>query len=267
MLITSRRLEEVFVNDLAGELGLPGRSRLQKFFNRGQDAYQKIEQNFKDSKGNYFEGLRKNNGNKEWALHKLEAAFLLNIDNNEQIPNSKILSDLDPEKSKIYLLGHGSPGTNELSGGTLHADFLSENRLDVKEIVKQLARGGLGKSFVDIRSISCSGADALYSGNLFDKDALIDATYDPVGKKKPFGEHLADEFGKEGFGNVKVKAYHGLGLMYADSINGGSKYQHNRIPKMTDAKGNIIYDPKQYVRSSDVAEIFKPGVYVDGLLQ
>ncbi|ACQ67849.1 hypothetical protein BJP41_03835 [Candidatus Williamhamiltonella defendens] len=59
--------------------------------------------------------------------------------------------------------------------------------------------------------LSCSGADR-ETETSFDKKALL-ANSKTLDGKSPLGQNMANVFAREGVSNVRVQAYHGVGIM------------------------------------------------------
>ncbi|WP_199914859.1 OspB [Pseudovibrio sp. Alg231-02] len=172
-----------------------------------------------------------------------------NIISNEK---TGILGTLKNGENKIYVLGHGANGSNEISSKRSASEEGYET-VSSKGLAEQLSKGGLDKSFTDIRVESCYSADAT-APESFDPEELklssepgfIDAPEDPEldgTKVFPFAQSLANELKSAGFESPEVAGYHGAGKAYSDDTH---RYQ------------TLHTDDAPVARSSDVRQIFIP---------
>ena len=113
------------------------------------------------------------------------------------------LAGLDPEKSKLYLWGHGLAGDNRLTHET--------ETFTTNQLVTFLIESGLRTDFKDVRSLSCYGADAV-TPNSF-------AFEEVSGVQHSFGQALLNSFRDRGFPDVVVSAYHGLVIREEIGVN------------------------------------------------
>ncbi|AEV39555.1 OspB [Pseudovibrio sp. FO-BEG1] len=166
--------------------------------------------------------------------------------------NTGILGTLKSSENKLYVLGHGSSGSNEISSKR----SASEEGYEIvssRDLAEQLSKGGLDKSFSDIRVASCFSADTTKPES-FDPAELklaaepgyIDAPEDPEldgTKVVPFAQSLANDLKEVGFEKVEVAGYHGTSTAISDDTH---RYQ------------TLHTDDAPVARSSEVRELFLP---------
>lgn len=170
------------------------------------------------------------------------------------ISNEKtgILGTLKNGESKIYVLGHGAYGSNEISSKRSASEEGYET-VSSKDLAEQLSKGGLDKSFTDIRVESCFSADATEPESfepeelkLASEPGYIDAPEYPEldgTKVFPFAQSLANDLKSAGFENPEVAGYHGAGKAYSDD-----PHRHQTLHT----------DDAPVARSSEVRELFLP---------
>lgn len=141
---------------------------------------------------------------------------------------------------KIYIIGHSSAGSSKLSsksGSTKSIDKVSQ---DLKSIIEQATLP------IDVRLLACSGADR-ETATSFDKETLL-ANSKILDGKSPLGQYMANAFAREGVSNVRVQAYHGLGIMQ------GNTYYH----KSRTLKKDILNQVLKIERARDYRRDFFP---------
>lgn len=172
----------------------------------------------------------------------------LSVISNTATPSSSELSKLNPEASKLYILGHGLAGSKGF--------FADENgeagALTAEQVVEQLLSGGLNKQFIDFRTLACYSADTTEPKSFSEKDLhkaekpKYSWKHKLIGKKKvteqPLGQYLCDALHKHGFQQPIVTGYHGAGVMFSD------KHHSRRLNKAS--------PPANDVRASDVKTRF-----------
>ncbi|WP_109315587.1 hypothetical protein [Pseudovibrio ascidiaceicola] len=100
-----------------------------------------------------FEDMLKAASDHAW---RADALLRVKIISNEE---TGILGNLKREEDKLYIAGHGQQGEDGITSKTGSEEKGWEVAWS-KDIAKQLAQGGLDKSFSDIRVTSCFSADA-----------------------------------------------------------------------------------------------------------
>ena len=163
---------------------------------------------------------------------------------------SQIMGTLKNDESKIYIVGHGKHGSDEIFDDR-HA---SQERkvLSSKEIAQHFSQGGLSKSFTDVRVVACYSADARQPAS-FDAADLQSAS-EPEKKKawffgqdkvavQSFAQSLANELKQVGFEQPEVSGYHGRTI-----IESKDAHRHQRLSA----------DSQDIVRSSELRQVFIP---------
>lgn len=117
-------------------------------------------------------------------------------------PERSPLAHLDPEHSKLYILGHGAAGSADLS-----TDDSDKTLFSLKDVAKGLDQAGLHKDFRSFRMPSCYSADAEPNSEFLDR---------PPGRTRNGeapAQSFANELGNHGFNKAQVKGYQGAGVM------------------------------------------------------
>lgn len=166
--------------------------------------------------------------------------------------NTGILGTLKSSENKLYVLGHGSSGSDEISCKR-SASEEGYKTVTSRDLAEQLSKGGLAKSFSDIRVASCYSADTTKPESfdpadlkLASEPGFIDAPDNPEldgTEVFPFAQSLANDLKEVGFGKVEVASYHGTSTAISDDTH---RYQ------------TLHTDDVPVARSSDVREIFIP---------
>ncbi|WP_299007480.1 hypothetical protein [uncultured Shewanella sp.] len=178
------------------------------------------------------------------------------------------LQQLSPDKNKLYIIGHGGAGSYTL---TPKIDSNLNEGITAYQLASNLAKAGLRKDFIDIRTTSCWSADS-HRITAFDEPQLEEASKTKTISKpwlffwstktidrQPFAQEFSDSLGVMGFYNAQVTGYHGQGK----TIPLG-EHQSRIIPKDSSApKDNSI--PKDNsdpitVRSSKAKHVFTPNL-------
>jgi hypothetical protein len=112
---------------------------------------------------------------------------------------------LHPVDSKLYIPGHGFPGSRGLSSSARSEPY------SLRKLARQLKAGGLDPEHESFRLTSCGSADAA------SRDTFVDDP--PARSRRWFGatapaQRLADELSRVGFTTPHVTGYQGLGVMY-----------------------------------------------------
>ncbi|WP_108817938.1 hypothetical protein [Pseudovibrio sp. Alg231-02] len=178
---------------------------------------------------------------------RADALLRVNVISNEE---TGILSTLKKGEDKLYIAGHGLQGAAGITSKTSS----SENGYKVawsQDIAKELAHGGLNKSFSDIRVVSCFGADARLPTSFAPEDLAIASEtkinsflFIEVDREQAFAQYLANDLKKAGFEHPEVSGYHGAGKGYSDDTH---NYQ-----SLSTTHG------EEMVRSSSVRQVFIP---------
>lgn len=164
------------------------------------------------------------------------------------------------DAGKAYITGHGGPGSRSIEYGT-SSRYFNAKEIPLQSIAQSLAKKGLAPAFSDFRLVSCSSADAV-PRTRFEANGAVEPLSTEVKPEassavKPrrsgpiaSAQHLANELGKAGFDNPRVRGYQGAGLV--KPLRNAEGPWHN---------GQIINanDPAfSAVRRKDVAVDFKP---------
>ena len=152
--------------------------------------------------------------NKGVALERQSLTHL-----RQSVTNPLTLSDLDPNNSKLYILGHGDAGDDTLNSGTEHS-------ISAKGLAGNLRQ--LPSNYQDLRALSCNSADK------------------GVSDEAPFAQHLARSMGAT-HPHLTVTGYRGEHMMAPDA--------HHHEQGNLDGKG---VDPNNTVRRSTVKATFRP---------
>ncbi|WCH23634.1 hypothetical protein [Aeromonas salmonicida] len=137
---------------------------------------------------------------------------------NLTIETSDALKLLSPGQHKLYVLGHGEPGSDVLSADS----ECRHGMVTAMKVAHLLAEQGLNKGFRDVRVTSCFSADTCVPTS-FKEPALYKASqplFAPNGDvvAEPFAQTLSNEMKRVGFEQPRVSGYHGAGLssIYAE---------------------------------------------------
>lgn len=175
----------------------------------------------------------------------------LSVMSNTATPSSSELSKLNPESSKLYILGHGLAG----SRGFFADENGTAGALTAEQVAEQLVSGGLSKKFIDFRTLACYSADTTKPKSFSEKDLRKAEkpkylwTHKLIGKKKideqPLAQYLCDALHKHGFQQSIVTGYHGAGATFSDKHH---SHHSRRLTKES--------PPSNDVRASDVRTRF-----------
>jgi hypothetical protein len=153
-------------------------------------------------------------------------------------PEQKPLSDLDPEQSKLKLLGHGSAGSDRLA--TVSDGDDDEQEFSLRELAYTLKLGGLNPQLTSFDLLSCESADVEHRASFVeDPPCSTAAGMAPA-------QIFANELREAGFVNPMVKGYQGLGKI-------GYPGKHS-MRFLVDDEGNVVGKR----RASEVAKVFTP---------
>ncbi|WP_455289778.1 hypothetical protein [Cupriavidus necator] len=120
------------------------------------------------------------------------------------------LNRLDPQRDKLYIVGHGLPGDENIYNES-SLSYRPPSHVSAAYAAWKLRAAGLSENFIDFRVVNCWGADSFYISS-FDADMLRrSAGFLHPGEKKPFGKAFVEQLRLYGFMYAKVSAYHGLG--------------------------------------------------------
>lgn len=131
---------------------------------------------------------------------------------------SKLFSELDPVRTKLYVVGHGAPGISRV-----YAASNGENNkgMSMKRLAQAFSGGGLNLNYEDIRLVPCNSADVIEPSS-FEKDSLEQARQPKhdesaggpgkPGKIYPPAESLSNEMRGKGYSRLTVSGYHGRGI-------------------------------------------------------
>jgi len=118
-------------------------------------------------------------------------------------PDVMSLRDLDPDHTKLKLIGHSAAGDEELSSTVDDHAFL------LTELAQGLAEGGLSPDFEDFRLEGCETADAetrtAFSGHPELDKQTNTAELAPA-------QRLANAPADAGFARARVAGYEGFGV-------------------------------------------------------
>ena len=133
------------------------------------------------------------------------------------------LPPLDPDSTKLYLRGHGSP---ELDG-IVYMQGTDELPVSSTQIASELSDAGLHPAYRNFRMITCFSASRLSDAGT------------------PSGQRLADALGEAGFAHAEVTAYDGELMTGAPRLPDGKVHRQVRV-------GSGL------ARSSTVRQVFRP---------
>lgn len=113
------------------------------------------------------------------------------------VAGPEVLPLLDPEQTKLYVLGFGNAGSARLSTSKGRIE-----RFSLDDVARSLARGGLSREFRSIRLLSDGGAD---KGGVF--------------RRKSSAQIFADELGRAGFAEPEVTGYRGATAGFSSGLH------------------------------------------------
>jgi hypothetical protein len=122
---------------------------------------------------------------------------------NQRDDDSTRLARLDPQTTKLYVLGHGTTGGD---GVYVKTGPQSVARVSSEALASKLRDGGLPHNHEDVRLILCHGSEEPVDGG-------------PSGQST--GQRVANALGKAGFDKVTVSAYPGELLRYPRPFGDG----------------------------------------------
>ncbi|PMS30815.1 hypothetical protein B0G57_12963 [Trinickia symbiotica] len=125
-------------------------------------------------------------------------------------PAAMPLRGLAPTSTKLYVLGHGEAGGDELSSAPLDGEFL------LKDVAQSLMANGLSPDFEDFRMGSCESADA-ETRNAFGDDSALHDRASSVSRAP--AQIFVDELRLAGFSRPRVTGYEGSGVKYPSGPN------------------------------------------------
>ncbi|WP_052941372.1 hypothetical protein [Chromobacterium subtsugae] len=160
------------------------------------------------------------------------------------------LGRLQPQRDKIYIVGHGGPGMDILAAD----QQVTQGKATSADVAQQLAAGGLDRAFRDFRATACFSADTREPTSFHPAD-LGRAAAPALGPRpgflqlfgkrpvlsQPFAQSLSDELAKQGFKQPEVAGYHGAGVTFSQ-IGHSSR----RLPGAADS------------RASELKQVFTP---------
>ncbi|MES0869399.1 hypothetical protein [Pseudovibrio sp. SCP19] len=193
---------------------------------------------------NKFEDMLKAASDHAW---RADALLRVKVISNEE---TGILGNLKTKEDKLYLVGHGRQGEEGITSKTGPEEQGWEVAWS-KDIAQQLAKGGLEKSFSDIRVSSCHSADARLPKSFSPEDLKAASEtkvksflFIEVEREQSFAQALANDLKKAGFEQPEVSGYHGLGKVFS-----ADTHQYQALDET---------DGAETARSSSVREVFIP---------
>jgi hypothetical protein len=152
-------------------------------------------------------------------------------------PKEMPLSELDPDNTKLYMLGHGGAGTGALQTTTEGGAFT------FGEAARGLKKAGLHQKFKAVNLPSCESADATTRTSFAAHSPAYSRDGTGARRTAP-AQILADELYRAGFTHAKVKGYQGMGVMFPPGETAMSRIH--------------VGDDEINERRSRVATVFKP---------
>jgi hypothetical protein len=151
-------------------------------------------------------------------------------------PNDVPLRKLDPQKTKLYVMGHGKAGTAFLTSSPSAGIF------SFKELAQQLRVSCLNWKFESLRLVSCDSADTDLR-TAFEPDPPPSKGF--WRQRRAPAQILADKLSRVGFANPQVTGYQGRGMMLPSGSTGVQFISGS--------------SPRVEARRSTVATVFTPG--------
>jgi hypothetical protein len=152
-------------------------------------------------------------------------------------PNTVPLRTLDPQKTKLYVLGHGRAASPVLTSSPSAGIF------SFKELAKQLGVSGLNWEFESLRLVSCDSADTEVR-TAFEPDPPPSKGF--WRRRRAPAQILADELSKVGFANPQVTGYQGRGWMVPPGSE-GMQYISKSLPLVQARRSTVakVFTPKK----------------------
>lgn len=144
------------------------------------------------------------------------------------------LRGLDSTSTKLYFLGHGAAGDEELSSTE------SDGAFSLKDVAQGLRANGLSPDFEDFRLGGCESADS-ETRSAFGDDSALHEQGSSVSMAP--AQIFADELGYAGFSRPRVTGYEGFGVKYPRGLN-----QERLL--------GTWEEPTAHARRSHVAKVF-----------
>lgn len=153
------------------------------------------------------------------------------------------MSQLSPERDKLYVLGHGHAGLDLLAAG----ETLAQEYITARTLAEQMKRNGLPKTFKDLRITTCYSADSMkpksFSPEDLDKASGIfegskegiRTLFNPLKKSPPLAQSISREFHRLGYENIQVTGYHGAGVTFSQD-----EYRTRRIEGVADIRRSLV---------------------------
>ncbi|WP_455872395.1 hypothetical protein [Serratia proteamaculans] len=219
--------------------------KLTTQINEVSDQLQKVDISLKSEADWNSETLRNKISHETFDSFVISVAKLsqqLSVLKNMQF-SRKSLSQLSPERDKLYVLGHGGAGIDLLAAD----EEMTLGHMSAKTLVKQMEKGGLPKTFKDIRITACYSADSMKptsfsseeldetSGALRQKTGILRELFNPPTDITPLAKSISRELNRLGYKSTRVTGYHGAGVTFSQS-----DYRTRRIEGVLDIRRSLV---------------------------